>query len=162
MTRIALLTVAAFLACGIGFNAHAKKAATEDVIVESNKSVAEMGEYVEVIDSRVQRGRYDVITEKERKWVIQNIARMRKALEGADVNAAPSDKLKALASEFETGIIKIEEGGIICRQERRTGSSMVKQRCFTRKRLEEDTLKSQEQMRNLVRPSAMPIGPGGG
>lgn len=162
MKRIALLAAVVFLAGGFSVNAFAKKAVTQDVVVQSNKSVAEMGEYVETIDGRLQRGRYDVITEKERKWVIQNIASMRKALEGADVNAAPSDNLKALASEFETGIIKIEEGGIICRQERRTGSNFRKQRCFTRQRLEEDTIKSQEQLRNMVRPSAMPIGPGGG
>lgn len=58
-------------------------------------------------------------------------------------------------------MIKIEEGGIICRQERRTGSHSITQRCFTRKKMQEDTRKSQDQLRSMPRPQ-MPVAPDGG
>jgi hypothetical protein len=55
-------------------------------------------------------------------------------------------------------MIKIEEGGIICRQERKTGTRMSTQRCFTRKRLQEDTERSQDQLRAMPRPQSLPPG----
>jgi hypothetical protein len=158
MKSAALLSAVFLASFAFAGSAIAKRSVTENVLVESSKSVAEMAEYVELVDHRLQKGRYDVVTEKERKWIIQNIARMRKALQAGEVNAAPSAELKELASEFETGMIKIEEGGIVCRQERRTGTRMSTQRCFSRKRLTDDTNKSQDQLRKLNRQPLVPIG----
>jgi hypothetical protein len=156
------LTIALALSAGMAISdtVHAAaESATTNVIVQSTKSVAEMSEYVEDVDRRLQKGRYDVIEDKERKWMISQIAELRAALQSADVNASPAPALVTLASEFETGMIKIEEGGIVCRQERKTGTRMATQRCFTRKRLQEDTQRSQDQLRAMPRPQ-MPVAPG--
>lgn len=150
------------LTAAIGFSQplHASaESATTNVVLQSTKSVPEIAEYVEEVDRRLQKGRYDVVEEKERKWLIEQIADLRTALQSADANAAPSPALVGLASEFETGMIKIEEGGIVCRMERKTGTRMATQRCFTRKRLEEDTQRSQDQLRMMPRPQ-MPVAPG--
>jgi len=63
-----------------------------------------------------------------------------------------------MASNFETGMIKIEEGGIICRQERKTGTRMSTQRCYTRKRLDEDAQHSRDQLGNLKYGQGLPSG----
>ncbi len=156
------LTLIFPLALSVGFCQPlfaAVESATTNVVVQSTKSVSEMSEYVEDVDRRLQKGRYDVVEDKERQWMIGRIADLRVALQAADVNAAPPASLVALASEFETGMIKIEEGGIVCRQERKTGTRMATQRCFTRKRLQEDTQRSQDQLRAMPRPQ-MPLPPG--
>ena len=161
LPRILLLTVAlsAGLACSPSVLAAAEEATTQ-VSVQSDKSVEEINEYVEAVDRRFQKGRYDTIEEKERKWMITQIADLRAELLNADANAEPSADLRMMASNFETGMIKIEEGGIICRQERKTGTRMATQRCYTRKRLEEDTQRSQDQLRDMPRPQ-MPLAPAG-
>lgn len=161
LPRILLLSAAvvAALACSQPLLAAAESATTQ-VAVQSTKSVKEINEYVEDVDRRFQKGRYDTIEDKERKWMIQQIADLRAALLSADVNAEPSEDLRMMASNFETGMIKIEEGGIICRQERRTGTRMSTQRCYTRKKMEEDTQRSQDQLRAMPRPQ-MPLPPAG-
>lgn len=160
-SRILLLSVAlaAGFACSQSLFA-ATEEATTNVAVQSNKSVKEIGQYVEDVDRRFQKGRYDTIEDKERKWLITQIADLRAELLNADVNAEPSADLRMMASNFETGMIKIEEGGIICRQERKTGTRMATQRCYTRKRLQEDTQRSQDQLRDMPRPQ-MPLPPTG-
>ena len=161
LPRILLLSAAvvAALACSQPLLAAAESATTQ-VAVQSTKSVKEINEYVEDVDRRFQKGRYDTIEDKERKWMIQQIADLRAELLNADVNAEPSTDLRMMASNFETGMIKIEEGGIICRQERRTGTRMSTQRCYTRKKLDEDTQRSQDQLRAMPRPQ-MPLPPAG-
>lgn len=160
MPKILLLSVAlaAGFTCAQPLLAATEKSTTQ-VSVQSDKSVKEINEYVENVDRRFQKGRYDTIEDKERKWLITQIADLRAELLNADVNAEPSADLRMMASNFETGIIKIEEGGIICRQERKTGTRMATQRCYTRKRLEEDTQRSQDQLRAMPRPQ-MPVAPG--
>jgi hypothetical protein len=156
------LTIALALSAVMGLSETlhaAAESATTNVMVQSTKSVTEMSEYVEDVDRRLQKGRYDVVEQKERTWIIEQIAELRTALQSADASAAPAPELVEMASEFETGMIKIEEGGIVCRQERKTGTRMATQRCFTRKRLEEDTQRSQDQLRAMPRPQ-MPLPPG--
>ncbi len=160
--KILTLTIALTLSAGMGISdtLHAAaESATTNVAVQSTMSVAEMSEYVENVDRRLQKGRYDTVEQKERTWIIEQIAELRSALQSADVSASPTPALIELASEFETGMIKIEEGGIVCRQERKTGTRMATQRCFTRKRLEQDTQRSQDQLRAMPRPQ-MPVAPG--
>ncbi len=129
--------------------AHADRSATSAVRVESSLSVSEIRQYVEDVDRRLQKGRYDVASQRDQKWLIQVIAALRSELDRADSARDPSPKLRELASEFETGIIGIEEGGIVCRQERKVGTRMATQRCFSRKRQIEDNSKSQESLRQM-------------
>lgn len=150
----------AALVCALSLEAGVAIASTTDVQVQSKRSVSEMADYVESVDRRLQKGRYDVVENKERVWIIEQIAAMRKALEDADPSQEPSADLLELASEFETGMIKIEEGGIVCRQERRTGSRMVEQRCYSKKRMDEDAEKSRSTLQRIRRPSQMPDAPG--
>jgi len=67
-----------------------------------------------------------------------------------------------VAGDFEAGMIRIEEGGIRCRRERRTGTRMPTLRCFSAKRQQEDIDKSQQQFREMFRPAAMPTAAGAG
>jgi hypothetical protein len=134
----------------------AAESATTRVAVQSTKSVTEITQYVDDVDRRLQKGRYDVIDDKQRKWMITQIADLRAVLQSADANAEPSADLRMMASNFETGMIKIEEGGIVCRQERRTGTRMSTQRCYSRKRLEEDAERSRDQIREMKRPQGLP------
>ena len=90
--------------------------------------------------------------------MIKQIADLRAELLNADTSAEPSADLRMMASNFETGMIKIEEGGIICRQERKTGTRMSTQRCFTRKRLQEDSERSRDQLRDLRYGQGLPSG----
>lgn len=159
MPRILMLSVAILgvIACAQPVLAAAEQATTQ-VSVQSTKSVSEINEYVENVDRRFQKGRYDTIEDKERKWMIQQIADLRAELLNADTSAEPSADLRMMASNFETGMIKIEEGGIICRQERKTGTRMATQRCYTRKRLQEDSDRSREQLRDLKFGQGLPSG----
>ena len=153
------LTIALALSAVMGLSETlhaAAESATTNVMVQSTKSVTEMSEYVEDVDRRLQKGRYDVVEQKERTWIIEQIAELRTALQSADASAAPAPELVEMASEFETGMIKIEEGGIVCRQERKTGTRMSTQRCYTRKRLEEDAERSRDQIREMKRPQGLP------
>lgn len=63
-----------------------------------------------------------------------------------------------LASEFETGMIKIGEGGIVCKRERKTGTRMVTLTCASRERMREDREALQNSLRELKRPQSLPPG----
>lgn len=159
------LLLSATLVAGLSYAmppAVAGESATTDVAVRSTKSVSEIAEYVDAVDRRLQKGRYDSVEPKQHQWIIDAIADVRDALKTADAGSPPSADLQALAGAFETGMIKVEEGGIVCRQERRTGSHAVTQRCFTRKRLEEDSRRSRDQLRAMPRPQALSCGAGPG
>lgn len=129
---------------------------TDDVALRSTRSVTEIGDYVKSIERRMQSGRYDVADKGEQQWIVNSINSVRAALATADPNAPPSEDLQALAGAFETGMIKVEEGGIMCRQERRTGTRMITLRCYSAKRLQEDILASQDQLREIKRPQKLP------
>lgn len=133
--------------------------AEDKVVVSSNDlSVTEIQEYVDAVDRRLQKGRYDVIDQKERQWIIDQIAALRDGLEKADLAAPPAADLAQQAGEFEAGMIKIEEGGIVCRSEARVGSHRTTKRCYSRKKLEEDSRNSQDVLRSLRRPNSLPSG----
>ncbi|MFO1495704.1 MAG: hypothetical protein U1F26_13710 [Lysobacterales bacterium] len=133
-------------------------ASTDRVLLRSDKSVAELREYVDAVDRRLQKGRYDAIPERDRRWIIEQIGALREALPDADAAAPPSGDLLLLASDFETGMIRIEEGGIVCRRERKTGTRMVTLTCASRERLREEREASQSSLRELKRPQSLPSG----
>lgn len=151
---VALITVTLALSGAV----HAERAATTAVSVKSDKSVSEIAEYVDDVDRRFQKGRYDSTEKRDQTWMIQIIAALRSELESSDASRPPSAKLQKLAGEFETGVIGIEEGSIVCRQERKVGTRMSTQRCFSRKRLADDTTKSQDQIRKYNRQPLAPTG----
>lgn len=133
-------------------------ASTDKVLVRTDKSVSELQSYVDAVDRRLVKGRYDAIPEKDRRWIVNQIAALREALPDADPAALPSGDLMLLASEFETGMIKIEEGGIVCKRERKTGTRMVTLTCASRERMREDREASQNSLRELKRPQSLPPG----
>lgn len=139
------------LACAfLGTDPAQASRSTDQVVIVSDRSIAEMGEYVDTVDRRLQKGRYDDIDSKERVWIIEQIASMREALKVA--GDSPSEELKLLAGEFELGMIKIEEGGIVCRREQRTGSRTSReQKCYSHKRLQEDSVRSRENVRRSMK-----------
>lgn len=150
--------VCALVLTAAGLAPTASVAADEQVVVNSQLSVKEIQEYVDNVDRRLQKGRYDVIDQKERTWMIDQIASLRESLQTADVGAPASPELALQASEFETGMIKIEEGGIVCRNESRVGSHRTSKRCYSLKKLEEESQNSQDVLRSMRRPQNLPSG----
>lgn len=148
------------LALSLGSLALSPTALAEEQVVVSaaNLSIGEIQEYVDNVDRRLQKGRYDVVDQKERQWIIDQIGALREGLQEADVSAPPSPELALLAGEFEAGMIKIEEGGIVCRNEARVGSHRTTKRCYSRKKLEEESQNSQDALRLMRRPQSLPPG----
>jgi hypothetical protein len=124
------------------------------VVVLSKKSVPEMREYTADVDRRLQKGRYDVLDSKDRAWLGQRIGELNERL-AATSDSSPDQELLMLFSEFETKIIEAEEGDIVCRMERPTGSRMNKQVCRSKKKMEEDRLKGQDSLRGMKRPQTL-------
>lgn len=134
----------------------------DNVELRIPRSVSEIHEYVDDVDRRLQKGRYDVVDQKDREWIAENIAAVRAELDKAGSASTPGTRLIEVAGDFEAGMIRIEEGGIRCRRERRTGTRMPTLRCFSAKRQQEDIDKSQQQFREMFRPAAMPTAAGSG
>ncbi|MGE4071370.1 MAG: hypothetical protein AB7E72_09370 [Lysobacterales bacterium] len=162
MNQKLLLVALMSATLAISTTAQAERAGTTAVKVQSSMSVSEIRQYVENVDRRFQKGRYDVSSKRDQEWMIQIIAALRQELEAADSARDPSPKLRELASEFETGVIGIEEGGIVCRQERKVGTRMATQRCFSRKRQIEDNSKSQESLRQMRKGQGLVLIPPNG
>lgn len=134
----------------------------ENVELRIPRSLGEIREYVDDVDRRLQKGRYDVVEQKDREWIAESIAAVRAELDKAGSVSTPGTRLIEVAGDFEAGMIRIEEGGIRCRRERRTGTRMPTLRCFSAKRQQEDIDKSQQQFREMFWPAAMPTAAGAG
>mgnify|MGYP000137023451 CR=1 FL=1 len=153
------LTVLAFGAAlaFAGLPQLALAAKSDAVIVVSDLNPPQIAEYVAGVEVRLGRGKYDVLKPKDRAWIVAELAHMKTKL--AENEKIPDTKNLQLAfSEFETGLIGLEEGGIVCEKSSRTGSRMVERRCMTRKRQAEIREQSRESMRNLVRIAPLPSG----
>ena len=130
------------------------------VAVEWDKSVPELRAYVERVDHCLQKGQYDELKPQQQQWIVDQIATLRAELaQTPDSDRIPAP-LQGLAGDFQTAIIQIEEGDIVCRHEQRTGTRMVTRRCFSRQRQAEDIRTSQNQLRGMKRPQKL-IGEGG-
>lgn len=163
MHRIVLLTVTLAVAIGM-FPTHSlaqSRPLRGPVEMRTDKTLDEISDYVAAVDRRLQRGRYDRIDAKERVWMIRQIAELRTELEGAGSGSRLSSTLQVMAGEFELGVIRIEEGGIICRNERRTGTHRTEDRCYSQKRIREDEEHSRDTLRQWRRPQAISGGGGG-
>ncbi len=154
--KLTILAFGAALACA-GLPQFAIAAKSDKVVVVSDLSPDAIVEYVAGVEVRLERGKYDVLKPKDRAWVVAELAEMKKLI-AAHTQAPDPKTLQIAFSEFETGIIGLEEGGIVCEKSSRTGSRMVERRCMTRKRQAEIREDSRESMRNLGRIGPMPSG----
>ncbi len=121
----------------------------------TDRNPTEISEYVSAVDRRLQRGRYDRIDSKDRVWMLRQIAALKAELDLVQSGGNAPPRLQILAGEFELGVIRIEEGSIICRVERRTGTRFEENRCYTQKRLREDEERSRDTLREWKRPQAI-------
>jgi hypothetical protein len=126
----------------------------------TDRNPDEISDYVSAVDRRLQRGRYDRIDSKDRVWMLRQIAALKAELALIESRAAAPPRLQILAGEFELGVIRIEEGSIICRVERRTGTRFEEDRCYTQKRMREDEERSRDTLREWKRPQAIGGGTG--
>jgi len=157
MLKTLLLTASLALAAGfVPAQCLAQSPIRGGVEMRTDKSLDEITDYVNEINRRLQKGRYDTVTAKEKRWMVQQIADLRTEVQIADTVQGASSDLQVMAGEFELGIVKIEEGGIVCRKERRTGTRMQETRCFTQKRMSEDAEKSRDTIQGLRRPQSLP------
>lgn len=157
MLRNLLLTVT--LAIGTGLLPMSIQAQSTPirgpVEMRTDKSLDEIVSYVNAVDRRLDRGRYDRVESKDRVWMIRQIADLRAETQAAQADQRLTPRLQVLAGEFELGMIRIEEGSIICRTERRTGTRFEEDRCYTQKRLVEDQERSRDTLRDWRRPQAI-------
>jgi len=131
---------------------------TNTASISSNATLPQIEEFVAKVDNRLERGKYDVLKPKDRTWVVKHLKEIKLQLQAADRSAPVSAELQAGMSAFENGMIKLEEGGIVCEKTRKTGSRMREQRCMTRKRQAEIREESRASMRNMNRIAPLPSG----
>lgn len=121
-----------------------------------DRSLEKTSEYVERVDRRLRHGRYDLIDAADWQWLNQQIDALRADLnEARRASSGMTPELKRLAGEFEMGVIRIEEGSIICRNEFRTGTRQREDRCYSEKRMREDEERSRDTLRRWKRPQAI-------
>lgn len=90
MIRTLSLVVLMSTTLALSTTAQADRAGTTAVKVQSSMSVSEIRQYVEDVDRRFQKGRYDVSSKRDQEWMIQIIAALRQELDAADSSSAPS------------------------------------------------------------------------
>lgn len=154
--KLTVLALGAALAF-TGLPQLALAAKPDKVVVQSELSPEAIAEYVAGVEVRLERGKYDVLKPKDRAWIVAELKDI-KAVIAAQSQTPDTKGLQVAFSEFENGIIGIEEGGIVCEKTARTGSRMVERRCMTRKRQAEIREQSRDSMRNLGRIAPMPPG----
>lgn len=165
MSRIPLLSVT--LALALGFLPALAPAQSFNirgpVEYRHDHSLERISRYVERVDRRLRHGRYDLVETADRQWISWQVDALK-----ADLNEARrsgsglTPDLKRLAGEFEMGVIRIEEGSIICRNEFRTGTRQREDRCYSEKRIREDEERSRDTLRRWKRPQAIGGGSGVG
>jgi|CXWL01.1.fsa_nt_gi hypothetical protein len=131
---------------------------SERVVVKSDRTLPQIEEYVETVDQRLARGKYDVVLPADRAWIVSELESIKGQLQKVGAGTAQLPDLRANVDAFETRMIDIEEGGIVCEKSRRTGTRMVEKRCTTRKRQAEVREDSRDSMRNLGPRVVMPSG----
>lgn len=129
---------------------------TTNVRVMSSRSIPELERYIDRVDHRLKKGQYDDLNQQKRQWIVDQMAALRSEIEDIGPGGAQTETLKMLASDFETAIIKLEEGDIVCRHEQKTGTRMVTRRCFSRSRQSEEAQRQQDQFRRAKRPQKLP------
>jgi|CXWL01.1.fsa_nt_gi hypothetical protein len=128
---------------------------TNNVALNWSGSVPELVDFVADVESRLQKRPYKELTAQQKGWIVEQIAMMREELDESGDDVVVSDTLQKLASDFQTAIVQVEEGELACRHERRTGTRMVTQRCYSDQRLREDRDSSQAQLRKWTRTTPL-------
>lgn len=155
MARIPLLSVT--LALALGFLPALAPAQSfpirGPVEFRTDRSLDKIAEYLERVDRRMAHGRYDRVEAADRQWIIRQIGALENDLDEARRSGSGlTPELQRMAGEFEIGVIRIEEGSIICRNEFRTGTRQREDRCYSEKRIREDEERSRDTLRKLKRP----------
>lgn len=108
--------------------------------------------YVAQVDGRLRGGRYKRLDASDQDWIRAQIRALQLALPQAVDSPEAGLALRRQVLDFESRMVLLDQGGIVCRLERRTGSSLMSRRCLTRKLLEQQTLAEQERWRRMSRP----------
>ena len=119
----------------------------EQVVVKSDRTLPQIEEYVATVDQRLARGKYDVVLPADRAWIVSELTHIKGQMQKVGTGAAELPDLRANVDAFETRMIDIEEGGIVCEKSPRTGTRMVEKRCTTRKRQAEVREDSRDSLR---------------
>lgn len=133
---------------------------TNNVALNWSGSVSELREFVADVEDNLHKRPFNRLNSQQKGWIVEQISLLRVELDASGDDETISDTLQLLASDFQSAIVQVEEGSLACQHERRTGTRMVTQRCFSQQRKREDMESSQAQMRKWIRPAA--IGGGSG
>ena len=155
--KLTLLALGVTLACA-GIPQFAAAAKSDEVVVLSELQPPQIAEYVAGVEVRLASGQYDVVKPRVRAWMVAELANLKKRLAEHDRESGTVKALQTAFAVFEARMIGIEEGGIVCERNQRTGSRMVEKRCMTRKRQAELREESRDSMRGLGRVSPLPQG----
>lgn len=134
--------------------ATALSASEEKIIVAF--AAGEIQEMVDETDRRLQRGRYDDLSPAQMTDLVDSIASLRESLAGRSETEKLNGEVLDRANSFANLVLEIEEGGIVCKRISRVGSRMQEDRCYSRKRAEEDRRRSKEELAKLKRPQLLP------
>lgn len=156
MRRITLLCAVLATCTGLNaFDASAQVTIRGPVEMRSERSLAEIAEYVDEVAQRLERGLYDEIEAQSLAWLEAETASLRGEVERAEQGAGLTEELRRRAGSYELGVITIDEGGVFCRSERRTGTRMREDRCYSNLRLVEERERSRDTLRRLRRPQVI-------
>jgi hypothetical protein len=112
----------------------------------------EIADYLDLVEERTRERRLRGLDERDRSWVLARVASLRAALARYSDGKTSNLTLQRLTQEFAVRVAELDQGGIVCRLERRTGSTLLSRRCLTRKLLEQQTIAEQERWRRITRP----------
>ncbi len=117
----------------------------------SQVEIRAIATYVDRVERRLGEGRYRRLDADDQDWIQAQIGALQRALAEAATSPQAALALRRLAVDFNSRMAWLDQGGVVCRQERRTGSSMMSRRCFTRKLLAQQTVAEQERWRRMSR-----------
>lgn len=128
--------LAALLLC---FASTCQASIDDEVVFEvrTGQDIPWMLKYVDKVENRFRNGLYDNIDPYRRDSVIVALGLVKDQLAGERGGRQPSDELDMLMGRFIGLVLEAEEGGIVCRRERRTGSQRFERVCYTKRRMAE-------------------------
>lgn len=107
-----------------------------EIMIASEWTLKDFSQYVDDIARRLEGGRYDSASKQDLGWLAETVVTFRQEFKVIDLSEAPSATMKLRMGEFETRVIAIEEGGIVCQKEQRVGSHFRSNRCYSVEALE--------------------------
>lgn len=105
--------------------------------VRTGMTVPQMRAYVDRIEKRIRFGQYERVQLERLQAVDQSIAPVRSALDREAGAKQPSPELDSLMGRFIGLVLEAEEGGIVCKRVKETGTHRVRSICYTQRELDE-------------------------